>query len=53
MRSDDPSSLTPDERRSELASIFAAGILRLHARVATHVGDPAGSNPSKFGGRMP
>ena len=26
--------LTPDERRDELAGIFAAGILRLHARSA-------------------
>lgn len=34
MRPDDPSSLTPDERRSELARIFASGILRLHARAA-------------------
>jgi hypothetical protein len=31
---DDPASLAPDARRSELASILAAGILRLHARVA-------------------
>ncbi len=34
MRPDDPSTLTPDKRRSEVASILAAGILRLHARVA-------------------
>ena len=34
MRPDDPSSLTPDERRSEVASILAAGVLRLHARAA-------------------
>ncbi|MHB8953088.1 MAG: hypothetical protein ACYC4U_08910 [Pirellulaceae bacterium] len=34
MRPDDPSSLTPDERRCELARIFAAGVLRLHARAA-------------------
>ncbi len=34
MRPDDPSLLTPDERRSELARIFAAGVLRLHARAA-------------------
>jgi hypothetical protein len=26
---DDPASLSPDERLAELASIFAAGILRL------------------------
>ncbi|MCX7429091.1 MAG: hypothetical protein NTW96_26135 [Planctomycetia bacterium] len=35
MRSiDDPSFLTPDERLSEVASILAAGVLRLHARSA-------------------
>jgi hypothetical protein len=35
MRSfNDPSSLTPDERFSEVASILAAGVLRLHARAA-------------------
>ncbi len=31
---DDPSFLTPEERRSEVASIFAAGVLRLRARAA-------------------
>ena len=31
---DDPSSLTPDERLTEVASILAAGILRLHTRAA-------------------
>jgi hypothetical protein len=31
---DDPSFLTPDERLSEVASILAAGVLRLHARAA-------------------
>ena len=31
---DDPSSLTPDERFSEVARILAAGVLRLHARAA-------------------
>jgi hypothetical protein len=36
----DPSSLTPDERFSEVARILAAGILRLHARAAL-----SGSNP--------
>ena len=34
MRPDDPSLLTPGERRAELAAIFAAGILRLRARAA-------------------
>ena len=31
---DDPSSLTPDERFSEVAAILAGGVLRLHARAA-------------------
>jgi hypothetical protein len=31
---DDPSSLTPDERFSEVARILAAGVLRLHGRAA-------------------
>jgi hypothetical protein len=30
----DPSSLTPDERLSEIASTLADGVLRLHARAA-------------------
>lgn len=30
----DPSFVTPDERLSEVASILAAGVLRLHARPA-------------------
>lgn len=35
MRSDaDPAYMTPDERLREVASIFAAGLLRLRARVA-------------------
>lgn len=35
MRScDDPSSLTHDERFSEIAAILAGGVLRLHARSA-------------------
>jgi hypothetical protein len=35
MRSfDDPSSMTPDERFSEIATILAGGVLRLHARAA-------------------
>jgi hypothetical protein len=36
----DPSSMTPDERLSEVASIFAAGILRLHARAALSCDNP-------------
>ena len=31
---DDSCSLTPDERLTEVAGIFAAGILRLHTRGA-------------------
>ena len=31
---DDSSSLTPDERLTEVAGILAAGILRLHTRTA-------------------
>lgn len=31
---DDPSSLTTDDRFSEVATILAAGVLRLHARAA-------------------
>ncbi len=31
---DDPSSLTPDQRRTAVANILAAGILRLHTRAA-------------------
>ncbi len=37
---DDPTLLTPDQRREEVASILAAGVLRLHARAAL---SPAGS----------
>ena len=34
---DDPSSLTPDQRRAAVANILAAGILRLQTRAAlTH-----------------
>ena len=36
----DPASMTPDERLSEVASIFAAGILRLHARAALSCDNP-------------
>jgi len=31
---DDPSSMTPDERFSEIAGILAGGVLRLHTRAA-------------------
>jgi len=38
---DDPSFLTPDERLSEVASILAAGVLRLHASAALPGDNPA------------
>ena len=42
MRSfDDPAAMTPDERLSEVASIFAVAILRLHARAALSCNNPA------------
>jgi hypothetical protein len=42
MRSfDDPFSLTPDERFSEVVAILAGGVLRLHARAAL-----SGTNPA-------
>jgi hypothetical protein len=44
MRPDDPSLLTPNERRTELAAIFAAGILRLRSRAAL----PGVSSPSEI-----
>lgn len=37
MRLGDPSSLTPDERRSELAVIFSEGIRRLRDRASVLV----------------
>jgi hypothetical protein len=53
---DDPSSLTPEERLSEIASILADGVLRLHARAALGGGDaptkteagPSGSGTTPF-----
>lgn len=44
--------LTPVARRFELASIFAAGILRLHVRgalIASSEGDPPAENLPKSG----
>lgn len=50
MRSfDDSSFLTPDERLSEVAGIFAAGVLRLHARAALS-GDNLGPEKSPNSG---
>lgn len=50
MRSIDDSSLTPDERRAEVAGILAAGILRLRTQAlpaadSAHRSDP--KNPSE------
>jgi len=47
MRSfDDPSSMTPDERLSEVATILAAGVLRLHARAALSCDNPGPAQSS-------
>lgn len=32
----DPENMTPEERRDEIASIFARGLLRLHGRALSH-----------------
>lgn len=40
-RLDDPSDLTPDERLFHVASILAAGVLRLRGRAAIKGGDAA------------
>lgn len=49
---DDPSFLTPNERLSEVPSIFAAGILRLHAGSALTIDlrDPQKSPDSATAG---
>ena len=44
---DDCTDLTPDERRAELASIFAAGILRLRMRAATPADDSGPEKPAE------
>ncbi len=52
MRPIDHSSLSPDERRSEVASILAAGVLRLCARMLPSTesdGYSAPENPSESG----
>jgi hypothetical protein len=49
MRPDlDPSLLTPDERRREVAAILAAGLRRLRDRAALTSSSPPG-NPSETG----
>jgi hypothetical protein len=37
---DDPSSLTPDERFTAVAGILATGVLRLHTRAALPENEP-------------
>jgi len=41
----DPTSLTPDERRAELANLLALGLLRLRSRLAL---PPAGMSSAGF-----
>ena len=41
-----PSELTPDQRRRELAGIFARGLRRLRDRAAL-AGEPTSANPSQ------
>ena len=41
---DDPSTLTPHQRRAAVANILAAGILRLHTRDA--LSEKSGNSPS-------
>lgn len=36
---DDPEGMFPAERRDEVASILARGILRLHGRIVGDIGD--------------
>jgi hypothetical protein len=42
---DDLADVAPEQRLAELASIFAAGILRLRTRGAVPASDPAPENP--------
>jgi len=56
MRPIDNSLRTPDERRSELASILAAGVLRLSARAALASDAPeltAPKNPAESASSCP
>jgi len=41
---DDPTDLTPDQRRREVASILARGVLRLHS-IRHFAPEPAASGP--------
>lgn len=45
---DDPAAMTPDERLRELASILAAGVLRLRSRAALPA-DPGPENLPESG----
>jgi len=49
--SPDLAGLAPDERLAELASIFAAGILRLRLRGGVPASDPAPENVLESGSR--
>ena len=40
----DPAHMTPEQRVEEIASILAAGVLRLHRRAAV----PSFNSPSEF-----
>jgi len=42
----DPTSLTPDERRAELASLLALGLLRLRSRLALPTSLAVGPSPA-------
>jgi hypothetical protein len=50
MRPIDDSLLTPDERRSEVASILAAGVLRLCARMLPATEVPSNSTAKNLAG---
>jgi len=49
MRPIDDSLLTPDERRSEVASILAAGVLQLCARTLPTSDEPGHPAPGDLG----
>ena len=53
LATDECTKLTPDERRAELASIFAAGILRLRLRAATPADDSGPEKPAESGAPTP
>ena len=49
---DDPTPLTPDQRREEVANILAAGVLRLHARAALSPGGAPEKSSKLVPGRL-